>query len=127
MLFVFASLIIIIIFGDFELSLKLLWTLSSLKTPLILLCIQVWSFSVCLTYLALPHRQPGVELLFVYISCIAHKKWEIYFYLEAIIISMTKHRKLKLDIQVALNAFSWLPEYILELNWSFTSIHFVWK
>lgn len=36
------------------------------------------------------------------------QKWEIYFYLEAIIISMTKHRKLKLDIQVALSAFPWL-------------------
>ena len=73
MLFVFAAVLISIIFGGFELSLKLLWTLSSLKTPLIFLYIQVCSFSVCPTYLALPHRQPGVELLFVCISCIAHK------------------------------------------------------
>ena len=41
MLFVFAAVIISIIFGGFELSLKLLWTLSSLKTPLIFLYIQV--------------------------------------------------------------------------------------
>ena len=40
MLFVFAALIILMI-GGFELSLKLLWTLSSLKTSLTFLYIQV--------------------------------------------------------------------------------------
>lgn len=127
MLFVFAALILLMI-GGFELSLKLLWTLSSLKTSLTFLYIQVWSFSVCLNNLALPQRQPGVDLLFVYISCIAHKNEKIYFYLKAIIISMTKHRKLKLDIQVCSKCLSMvLSEYILWLNWSFTSIHFVCK